>query len=744
MNNHPIAWTAPQPFWTSLRGEIAARAVLSQPQILRFASDEFMNELLSTLETDPASLSKYAVTEETWRGPGAAPDRQPSRWLERPTAQVLGLRRKALLKSRTAELTSGSTSAVAEIQDVAPPARLKLYQPAHQRHYLVSGSLICQMPGLPDREVNPARHKVSFLVRRLLPKIPVDADQPLPDAAQTSQWDEYAYVLRGKAAEWQKVAAADDEEGSARLATGEDRLSMFPAFFAQDDGHRRRLFIGSVPVGRREAYQGAAANSNPRPAPAGIETAQERAQRLGTLDPRVVMFQMQVVAPWRALVNRAMRNGPTGAGVDLDDGDTLRKLRPERVFDKKSGDYDPEQPLDPASVRPAALRAERSAMQISSWYLLLDLYLFLSKQLPAFWAEAISNTPSFALPEAQALFVALRDAALPIELTRSGSNVDITITPGTTGSFVETGGAYVAADVKDDLIAALQAIAPFQDALEAAPNPGPSGTVSAAFEIPEPTNDNTHPAAKPAGWPNFLFVFADAWFGVRQPPTPIGFAPPPGDYLSEKIEARIDSLADLLQDYLAVAPASDLGTDPLPEPTLASMLPADMREAWYVMRLVYERPDCAPFHGTVVSAATRPFQMAGFFDPDAPARPIRIGLPLDISTAGLRKFDKNAVFIMSDMLCGQVDRMKGLGLVDLVLSVLPWPFHKDSQRARQGRASGTATWRDVLAVDPDHHDLRADPADDHRQPARLHLPLAAVLHRLLPAARLQGQETPRS
>jgi hypothetical protein len=69
--------------------------------------------------------------------------------------------------------------------------------------------------------------------------------------------------------------------------------------------------------------------------------------------------------------------------------------------------------------------------------------------------------------------------------------------------------------------------------------------------------------------------------------------------------------------------------------------------------------------------------MAGFFDPDAPARPVRIGLPVDISPAGLRKFDKNAVFVMSDMLCGQIDRMKGITLADLVLSVLPWPFHKD-------------------------------------------------------------------
>ncbi|MGO4781011.1 hypothetical protein AB4084_36575, partial [Lysobacter sp. 2RAB21] len=68
---------------------------------------------------------------------------------------------------------------------------------------------------------------------------------------------------------------------------------------------------------------------------------------------------------------------------------------------------------------------------------------------------------------------------------------------------------------------------------------------------------------------------------------------------------------------------------------------------------------------------------ASFFDSDAPARPIRISLPVDTSPAGLRKYQKNTAFVMSDMLCGQVQRAKGMGLVDLVLSVLPWPFHKD-------------------------------------------------------------------
>jgi hypothetical protein len=52
-------------------------------------------------------------------------------------------------------------------------------------------------------------------------------------------------------------------------------------------------------------------------------------------------------------------------------------------------------------------------------------------------------------------------------------------------------------------------------------------------------------------------------------------------------------------------------------------------------------------------------------------------MPFDISPAGLRKFPKATTFMISDMLCGQLKRMRQLTLGDLVLSVLPWPFHKD-------------------------------------------------------------------
>ena len=78
------------------------------------------------------------------------------------------------------------------------------------------------------------------------------------------------------------------------------------------------------------------------------------------------------------------------------------------------------------------------------------------------------------------------------------------------------------------------------------------------------------------------------------------------------------------------------------------------------------------------------FQLASFFDSDAPARPIRIALPFDTTAAGLRKHQKNTAFVISDVLCGQVNRLKGLGFVDLVLSVLPWPFHKDLDVGKDG------------------------------------------------------------
>ena len=94
-------------------------------------------------------------------------------------------------------------------------------------------------------------------------------------------------------------------------------------------------------------------------------------------------------------------------------------------------------------------------------------------------------------------------------------------------------------------------------------------------------------------------------------------------------------------------------TAPMPAHALAAQPLLEVREGWFVLRCVFERPNCGPLEPPIVSAPTQPFQLAGFFDPDAPARPIRIALPIDTSPAGLRKFDKNTAFMIRDVCAGK-------------------------------------------------------------------------------------------
>jgi hypothetical protein len=78
----------------------------------------------------------------------------------------------------------------------------------------------------------------------------------------------------------------------------------------------------------------------------------------------------------------------------------------------------------------------------------------------------------------------------------------------------------------------------------------------------------------------------------------------------------------------------------------------------YLVRCVYERPQCDPFQ-VWVSKPSETFEIASFFDPQAPARPLRIGLPVDVSIAGLRKFRKGVAFMMSKALRNKIARIIG-------------------------------------------------------------------------------------
>jgi hypothetical protein len=82
--------------------------------------------------------------------------------------------------------------------------------------------------------------------------------------------------------------------------------------------------------------------------------------------------------------------------------------------------------------------------------------------------------------------------------------------------------------------------------------------------------------------------------------------------------------------------------------------------ARYRIRCVYRRPRCAPFPTDHVSAPTVDFAIASIFDPDAPARQIRIPMPFDTSIKDLRKFRKNVGFVISNQLRAQMNRVTDL------------------------------------------------------------------------------------
>jgi hypothetical protein len=630
MQPHPIQWTAPSPLWPELAPPTngADRAEFRIPTILRFATDDFMQDFFNLLATDPRKLGEFRAVRETWRGKVGNPTIPTPKKLFALQMQRLGSRR-----GRTADI--GAKVAVLPQGQELP--RLKLYQPAHQRYYLISACLTCRIAGLPDRKVDTAKQeRASFVLRRLFPPA---STVPGKDPADAIFWDEYGWVKTPGGYAWQKVRN-ENQTADHVVLEGEERLPLFHAAFQDDDQRSRRLFAGLIPVGKREAYLGAqkvSTSSNGRPLGSTSVTA------------RKILLRKQVIEPWKALVRQMATAGQANRTKVTDNGNRV-----------------------PIAGDPRRIKSLREQSQVISWLILLDFAEFLHLYAPELWQAILSNTPpGNSQSQLAKAYVALGNAALPAPLAgaiQRESGVPIYSTPPNTLRL---------------------ALAKFGDAA--------SGGINAALK--RKLESATEPydralATSRTAWPDFVFPLADPEpsLGSLLPPVLdlhtlaedeqadllLEPDPPADDFLAQilaQMLARIDRLAVLL--VRAVAESSLGASAPEPDMPAAAVVPEDASNAVFRIRCVYERHACGPLHDDVVSDPTELFDLAGFFDPDAPARPIRIGLPIDTTPAGLRKFDKNTAFIMSDILCGQVQKMKSLGFIDLVLSVLPWPFHKD-------------------------------------------------------------------
>ncbi|HEX8905289.1 MAG TPA: hypothetical protein VF771_10630, partial [Longimicrobiaceae bacterium] len=140
---------------------------------------------------------------------------------------------------------------------------------------------------------------------------------------------------------------------------------------------------------------------------------------------------------------------------------------------------------------------------------------------------------------------------------------------------------------------------------------------------------------------------------LARPSTPLELDDPP---------VGVRKLKKLVMDALAVAGA----TAPvvLPE-QLPSRKSAAAGDDWFSVRCVYLRPHCGKKSPPIVSDRSEHFQLSSFFEPDAPARHLRVALPVDTSPATLRKYNHNVAFLLSDQLRKQMSRASDLkGLMD--------------------------------------------------------------------------------
>ena len=643
MKAHPIQWQAPRPLWARFGLPSAAGATVAdqdRPAILRFASDDFMDQMLGTLERDPSQIDALVARPETWRAPMAdAPVPEQADLIERtpiPGIADTVIRRLLAKKPKQSIPATVHETEDPHAQGQARLLPLKLYQPAHQRYYLVASSLICGVPGFPERAVAlGAAEQVNYVIRRLLPETFENAND----------LREFAYVNDAQGKRWQRV-----NEDDSRVAAGEELLPVFPLSYRDDATHPRILWGGFVPVGRREEYVSANVDRPSTPAsaagqqlPATPETPATRPSKLA----RVTQFQMEVGEPWRNLIRSSYRTAES-----LDRGE--------------------DEPPDAKAKRVFEFNLQQ---QNVSWLILLDFADFLSLHLDDVWKAVETGDPG---PLAQHqkrkelydwLEKAEMSAGLTIALTEP---VNVLSVPPVRVEWRTP---------QPSLRAALKAIRA----------PG----VREKLEGIEYNYTNNPTSLGQGDWPNFHFVLA----GLNTANTPDGpftwlqlageadgstqFIPEPSVPPSTQAQmaAEVDRLTTLVGKALEAN--QETGAPPLPfalqlKNSIAANLKISRTDpGWFVARFVYTRRDCGPLHPPLLSAPTQRFQLASFFDPDAPARPIRISLPLDTSPAGLRKYRKNTAFVLSDMLCGQVQRAKSLGFIDLVLAVLPWPFHKD-------------------------------------------------------------------
>lgn len=257
---HVVQWVTPSPLWLGA-GAAPSSAAMKRPAILAFKSDDFMNEIIDVLASKrPADVASFLASWESDRAPPAG---AKAGWKAPPPTPP------------------------------APP--LKLYQPTHGRFYLVAASLVCRLPGLPDRSVDPAQEeRAGFVLRRTTTEGAVDVEWAWA-------WADAAKKKRV----WSRVPLGAEES----VRDGEEIFPLFP-LAVRDGDRRRRVLAGLVPTSSRETFV--------------TTDVADDADPEEKVDPRRDRAEAQIFRPYEAL------KAPLGGVFGGAGGDAAARLAARR------------------------------------------------------------------------------------------------------------------------------------------------------------------------------------------------------------------------------------------------------------------------------------------------------------------------------------------------------------------------------------------------------------------------------
>lgn len=252
-----LQWLAPAPLWDS--DSLAGSSTLLAPWVAELDSDDFVDDFLGLLS------GRHGAS------PAALADTRPS-------------------------VTVGGQ----------PDAPFRLFQPLSQRYYLVTASLVCRRPGIPDHAVARARgEQVGFVLRRLAADGSERAWVPAPRLSPASTATPGAPATGS----WLPAPADDLVEGEERLPLHAAPVAGFAAAgtpaadlgMAADGEAHRTVCYGYVPVGRRERLIPALSDTEVLDRLAAIN-----AENQGTVLPQIIpdldAFVIRVVKPWQQLL----------------------------------------------------------------------------------------------------------------------------------------------------------------------------------------------------------------------------------------------------------------------------------------------------------------------------------------------------------------------------------------------------------------------------------------------------------